>query len=602
MRLLASALFAVLLLERRRPPAQPERFSLEARDVDLADVIRLLGARSGQNVVADGSVKQQRVTLRLKNVTFDEALATLLAAYALQTHRDGRVVIVGDAASMNRRFPDDATPGGTQTAVFALAHARPDDVAASLQNALAQGTVVVGDKRTGALVVTGSPSTVARARRLVAALDAPGLRHRRHDRDGVDPAPQPARQRRREDAAHRRTGEHAVRRRPPERGGRQRQHRAANHGPHAAARSRRAGPPGDDRGPRRRRAAGQRQHERRRAVRRRELRLGRARAVSVHADEELAGGERADRRADPARPRVDPRPAAHHHAQQPRSDAARRRAVPGRDGEPADGLPERADDRRRRAPAPHADDRRRRHDHGRPASRVQPDHRLQQQLPDRGEPQGRRDAARARRRDDRARRPVPRRRLGDGHEVPGPRRSSGAGRLLPQPPNVAQQGRGRLLHHPARPRRATRRSCASVSKHAGDEAPSCTPPFAPFEVPDRRAAARVGSRRDRGRVDRSRRHELARAIRGTIARHHARVVAAAAVIRRQPPLPKPRRHRTRRVARCARGAERSTGSDDAGARTRARRRARARRGWRSSSTTAASGPTPSAASSRCPPR
>jgi type II secretory pathway component GspD/PulD (secretin) len=153
--------------------AQVERFTLDARDVDLTDVIRLLGARSGQNVVADGSVKAQRVTLRLKDVTFDEALATLATAYALQTHRDGRIVIVGDAASMNRRFPDDVTPGGTQTAVFTLQHARPDDLVASLQNALPQGTVVVGDKRTGALIVTGSPSTVARARRLVAAFDAP---------------------------------------------------------------------------------------------------------------------------------------------------------------------------------------------------------------------------------------------------------------------------------------------------------------------------------------------------------------------------------------------------------------------------------------------
>jgi general secretion pathway protein D len=164
-------MFAALIAE----PAlsQGERFSLEARDVDLADMIRLLGARSGQNVVADGSVKTQRVTMRLKDVSFDEALATLATAYGLQTHRDGRVVIVGDAASMNRRFPDDVTPGGTQTAVFALQHARPDDLVLSLQNALPQGTVVVGDKRTGALIVTGSPSTVARARKLVAAFDAP---------------------------------------------------------------------------------------------------------------------------------------------------------------------------------------------------------------------------------------------------------------------------------------------------------------------------------------------------------------------------------------------------------------------------------------------
>lgn len=173
MKFFAGALLAALLLSTPAS-AQSERFTLEARDVDLADVIRLLGARSGQNVVADGSVKPQRVTLRLRDVSFGEALATLLAAYGLQTHKDGRVVIVGDAASMNRRFPDDATPGGTQTAVFGLAHARPDDLASSLQNALAQGTVVVGDKRTGALVVTGSASTIARARRLIAALDAPG--------------------------------------------------------------------------------------------------------------------------------------------------------------------------------------------------------------------------------------------------------------------------------------------------------------------------------------------------------------------------------------------------------------------------------------------
>jgi type II secretory pathway component GspD/PulD (secretin) len=168
--------FAVALIATLAGPAavaQAERFTLEARDVDLSDVVRLLGARTGRNVVADGSVKPQRVTIRLRDVTFDEALATLVTAYGLQVHRDGRVAIIGDAASMNRRYPDDAAPGGTQTQVFVLRHGRPDEVATALQLALAQGTVVVGDKRTGALVVTGSASTIARARRLIAALDAP---------------------------------------------------------------------------------------------------------------------------------------------------------------------------------------------------------------------------------------------------------------------------------------------------------------------------------------------------------------------------------------------------------------------------------------------
>jgi type II secretory pathway component GspD/PulD (secretin) len=172
MKRLASAVLGALLLVAPAR-AQGERFTLDARDVELGDVIRLVGARAGRNVVADGSIKPQRVTLRLNDVTFDEALATLLTAYGLQTHRDGRIVVVGDAASMNRRFPGDAAAGAAQTQVFALRRARPDDLIAPLQSALPAGTVVVGDKRTGALVVTGSTSTIARARSLIEAFDAP---------------------------------------------------------------------------------------------------------------------------------------------------------------------------------------------------------------------------------------------------------------------------------------------------------------------------------------------------------------------------------------------------------------------------------------------
>ncbi len=173
MRRLGIVILAVLALAL--PAAAQGRLSIDAHDVELADVIRLLGAQSGRNVVADGSVKTQRVTLRLTGVTFDEALATLVAAYGLQAHRDGRVTIVGDAASMNRRYPDDSAAAGTQTVALSMHHARPEDVVASLQSALAPGTVVIGDKRTGTVLITGSATTLARARKLVEALDAPAF-------------------------------------------------------------------------------------------------------------------------------------------------------------------------------------------------------------------------------------------------------------------------------------------------------------------------------------------------------------------------------------------------------------------------------------------
>jgi len=172
MRRFVYALVVAILLLAQSASAQPALISLDARDTDLADVIRMLGVQSGVNLVPDGSIKPTHVTLRLHNVTFEEALSSISQAYGLQTHRDGRILIIGDATMMNRRYPDDGSQMGTKTAVFSLQHGRPDDVKVALTDALPLGTVVVSDKRTGSVIVSGSAATLDRARNLVAALDA----------------------------------------------------------------------------------------------------------------------------------------------------------------------------------------------------------------------------------------------------------------------------------------------------------------------------------------------------------------------------------------------------------------------------------------------
>jgi type II secretory pathway component GspD/PulD (secretin) len=171
--LLTVALFAATSLTVP-VAAQTERFTLDARDVELADVIRLLGARSGRNVIADGSVKPQRVTLRLKGVTFDEALAALTTAYGLQAHRDDRVIFVGDAASMNRRFPDDAAAGGGRaTESIPLRNLRASEAVKTLRAAVPDAALLAEDHR-NAVVVGGSGDAHAAVRSLLRELDAPG--------------------------------------------------------------------------------------------------------------------------------------------------------------------------------------------------------------------------------------------------------------------------------------------------------------------------------------------------------------------------------------------------------------------------------------------
>jgi type II secretory pathway component GspD/PulD (secretin) len=172
MKRLLSAIVAAALLLVQPAGAQNTRISLDARDTDLCDVIRLLGVQSGMNLVPDGSIKPTHVTIRLHDVTFGEALSSLSQAYGLQTHRDGRILIVGDATMMNRRYPDDGSQMGTKTAVFTLQHAHPEEIKAALSDALPLGTVVVSDKRTSAVIVSGSTATLSRARAFVLALDA----------------------------------------------------------------------------------------------------------------------------------------------------------------------------------------------------------------------------------------------------------------------------------------------------------------------------------------------------------------------------------------------------------------------------------------------
>jgi type II secretory pathway component GspD/PulD (secretin) len=150
------------------------RFSFDSHDSQLTDVIRLLAVQSGMNLVADDSIKPQRVSLRLSDVSFDEVLQTLRDAYGLQIHRSGRIYIIGTAAAMSRRFPDADLDGGTTTATLTPARGSVDDVRAALVDALPAGTVVVANKRSGSIVVTGSAATVERARSLLAAFGPTG--------------------------------------------------------------------------------------------------------------------------------------------------------------------------------------------------------------------------------------------------------------------------------------------------------------------------------------------------------------------------------------------------------------------------------------------
>jgi type II secretory pathway component GspD/PulD (secretin) len=141
--------------------------SLDVRDADLVDVLRLVSVESGLNIVADGSVKHDRVTLRLQDVSVERALAVLAQAYDLRVRRDDGITFVGSASSDGGRYL-----GGAPATLIPLRYARSIDAVKQLAGALPDKSYTV-DERQNAILVHGSAGTVATARSLLHALDVP---------------------------------------------------------------------------------------------------------------------------------------------------------------------------------------------------------------------------------------------------------------------------------------------------------------------------------------------------------------------------------------------------------------------------------------------
>jgi hypothetical protein len=114
----------VTLYDGPSPLAEPwsgNAVSLNLKDADYSEVIRLISLVSGMNVrPADDHVKLDgTITAALDNVPWDQAFAMMLQTRGLRAVRDGNTLLVYSDAPGARRWPrpaiDEADPQGSET-------------------------------------------------------------------------------------------------------------------------------------------------------------------------------------------------------------------------------------------------------------------------------------------------------------------------------------------------------------------------------------------------------------------------------------------------------------------------------------------------------
>ncbi|MEP5230789.1 MAG: type IV pilus secretin PilQ family protein [Alloalcanivorax sp.] len=163
-----------------------EKLSLNFQDIEVRSVLQLIADFTGLNLVASDTVSG-RITLRLQNVPWDQALELILKTKGLDKRQVGNVLLVAPADEIAAREQLELE---SQKKIEALAPLRTEYVSINYANASElktlissaggkaasllsnRGSVVV-DQRTNTLIVQDTQAKLAEIRDLISELDIP---------------------------------------------------------------------------------------------------------------------------------------------------------------------------------------------------------------------------------------------------------------------------------------------------------------------------------------------------------------------------------------------------------------------------------------------
>lgn len=164
--------------------AQPKysgtRISLDFKDADVQNVFRIIAEVSSLNIITSDDVKG-KVTLRLVNVPWDQALDLILQTKALGAKMEGNVVRIAPLATLRT---EERTRLDTQkeveklkatlesvTETIPVSYTKASDFLPKIKDLLSEGGKVQIDERTNTIVIRDLAKNIEQAKALIARLD-----------------------------------------------------------------------------------------------------------------------------------------------------------------------------------------------------------------------------------------------------------------------------------------------------------------------------------------------------------------------------------------------------------------------------------------------
>lgn len=160
-----------------------EKLSLNFQNIEVRAVLQVIADFTGLNIITRDSVAGN-LTLRLKDVPWDQALDIILQSKGLAKRKNGNVVLIApaDELATQEKLALEVAQQTTEfeplrTENFTLSYAKAADVRTILsdgqQKILSKRGSVTMDIRTNAVFVQDVPTRLDEVRRLISQLDIP---------------------------------------------------------------------------------------------------------------------------------------------------------------------------------------------------------------------------------------------------------------------------------------------------------------------------------------------------------------------------------------------------------------------------------------------
>ncbi len=157
----------------------PARLSMDFKDVDINNLLRIIAEVSGQNIVAGEDVKG-KVTVRLVDVPWDVALDNILRINGFGYVHEGNIIRVAKAESIRRDEDDrrkrletlqEGVLEPLTNEIVRVSYADPKEVVESLNRVKSKRGNISVDKRTNSLLITDTEENIVKMRTILKELD-----------------------------------------------------------------------------------------------------------------------------------------------------------------------------------------------------------------------------------------------------------------------------------------------------------------------------------------------------------------------------------------------------------------------------------------------